>query len=361
MKQNGGLAIVNQIVVDADENISGNIEIPAGVTSIGDDAFWRCRNLTGVRIPDGVTVIGNRAFSGCSSLRSIRIPIGITVIGEFAFSSCSSLTGIRIPEGVTEIEEGAFLECDSLTAISIPVSVKKMGGGLLSFAFSSSPKYVYYGGSQEQWNRIWHVRSNEVLKSAAFHYHSAGPADLGLGLKNTQFITASDVTKTYSAEKFSIGAKSSGGTALSYTVSNPKVAVVDGSGTVTMKGYGITDISITAAETGAYEKAQKTIRLTVKPKKMAVSSVKSKKKKTAAVKWKKDAKATGYLIECATDKKFKKNKVKKEIKKSKTAAVTIKKLKPGKKYYVRICAYAKSGGIKVQGDWSKAKTVKVKK
>ena len=94
---------------------------------------------------------------------------------------------------------------------------------------------------------------------------------------------------------------------------------------------------------------------------MAVSSVKSKKKKTAAVKWKKDAKATGYLIECATDKKFKKNKVKKEIKKSKTAAVTIKKLKPGKKYYVRICAYAKSGGIKVQGDWSKAKTVKVKK
>lgn len=359
LRQNGGLAIVNQTIVDADAGISGNIEIPAGVTSIGDGAFSNCINLTGVRIPEGVTAVRTSAFSGCSSLRSIQIPEGVTVIEEFAFSNCSSLTGIRIPEGVTEIEEGAFVGCDSLSAISIPVSVKKIGGGLILSAFNSCPKDVYYGGSQEQWNRIWFIEFN-ALTSAAFHYHSSGPADLGMG-KTPQFITANDITKTYSAEKFSIGAKSSGGTALSYTVSNPKVAVVDGSGTVTMKGYGITDISITAAETSAYEKAQKTIRLTVKPKKMAVSSVKSKKKKTAVVKWKKDVKATGYLIECATDKKFKKNKVKTEIKKNKTVTVTIKKLKPGKKYYMRICAYAKSGGTKVQGDWSKAKKVLVKK
>ena len=83
--------------------------------------------------------------------------------------------------------------------------------------------------------------------------------------------------------------------------------------------------------------------------------------KTITAKWKKDGKASGYLIECATDKKFKKNKVKAEVKKNKTVTATVKKLKGGKKYYVRVCAYAKSGNTKVCGDWSKAKAVKVKK
>ena len=207
------------------------------------------------------------------------------------------------------------------------------------------------------------IAFNGSLYSATFHYYSDGPADLGMGTpqKTAQIITANDITKTYGAKAFSIGAKASGGTTLSYAVSNSKVAAVDGNGKVTIKGCGITDITIMAAETSTYSKAQKTIRLTVKPKKMTVSSVKSKKKKTATVKWKKDKNASGYLIECATDKKFKKNKVKTEVKKNKTVTATVKKLKSGKKYFVRICAYAKSGNVKVKGDWSKAKTVKIKK
>lgn len=361
MKQNGGLEIVNQTVVDADENISGTIEIPSGVTRIGEGAFSDCKRLSGVRIPSGVTAIGEGAFSGCSGLRSTVMPASLNVIGDIAFSGCSSLIDIRIPEGVTEIGEGAFAGCESLIAIAIPASVKKIGGGLTLSAFSSAPKDVYYGGSREEWNRIWFIKYNVILNSAAFHFHSAGPADLGLGIKKPQNITANDITKTYGANTFSIGAVSDDDAALSYAVSNPKVAAVDGGGIVTIKGYGITDITITAAETNAYEKTQKTIRLTVKPKQMKAASVKSKKKKTATVKWKKDKKASGYLIECATDKKFKKNRVKTEIRKNKTVTATIKKLKSGKKYYVRICAYAKSGGLKVQGDWSKTKTVKVKK
>ena len=130
---------------------------------------------------------------------------------------------------------------------------------------------------------------------------------------------------------------------------------------MTIHGCGITDITITAAETNLYAKAQKVIKLTVKPKKMTLKSVKSKKRKTVTVKWKKDETASGYLIECATDKKFKKNKVQATIGKNKKVSENMKKLKAGKKYYVRICAYVKSGNVNVQGDWSKVKTVKVKK
>jgi hypothetical protein len=167
--------------------------------------------------------------------------------------------------------------------------------------------------------------------------------------------------KTYGAKPFSLGAKSSGNGALSYVSSNTKVVSVASNGTVTLMGCGVAVITVTAAETKEYKGAQKTVKLTVKPKKAALVSVKSKKKKTITVKWKKDAKASGYLIECATDKKFKKNKVSAEVKKNKTVTATVKKLKGGKKYYVRVCAYAKSGNTKVCGDWSKAKAVKVKK
>lgn len=179
--------------------------------------------------------------------------------------------------------------------------------------------------------------------------------------KTAQTITAKNITKTYGAKAFSLGAKSNAGTNLTYSVSDKKVATVDKKGKVTIKGCGITNITITAPETDTYSQAQTTVKLTVKPKKVTVSFVKSIKKKTATVKWKKDNKASGYLVEFATDSKFKKNKVCTTVNKNKTLSATVKKLKPGKKYYVRVCAYAKSGKTKVQGDWSKVKTVKVKK
>ena len=336
LKEKGGLLIVNQIVIDSTENLSGNITIP-----------------------ENVTCIAGLAFSGCSGLTGIEIPDSVTSIGEAAFQSCSGLTSVKIPEGVTSLEAYVFAHCSKLTDVYIPVSVTRIGRGV--FGECSGLKDIYYAGNGEQWRQIeqW---DGEFYPSVTIHFGST-ESDFGAGgsAKANQFITAENITKTYGAKTFPIGAKSTGGAALSYTVSNPKVAAVDGGGNVTIKGYGVTDITITAAETDAYHKAQKTIRLTVKPKKMTLSFVKSKKKKTATVKWKKDKNASGYRIECATDKKFKKNRVKTVVRRNKTVTATIKKLKPGKKYYVRICAYAESGDANVQGDWSKAKTIKIKK
>ena len=67
-----------------------NVKIPSvyngeKVTGIGDEAFWRCANLTGVAIPEGVTSIGELAFFDCTSLKDIALPDGLTSIGEGAF------------------------------------------------------------------------------------------------------------------------------------------------------------------------------------------------------------------------------------------------------------------------------------
>ena len=96
-----------------------NIEIPAEVTSIGEFAFNNCESLSSVTFAEGsrLSSIGDFAFSLTYSLTSIEIPDGVTVIGDFAFLE-SGLENINIPAGVTTIEMSTFWECYKLESIT---------------------------------------------------------------------------------------------------------------------------------------------------------------------------------------------------------------------------------------------------
>ena len=177
-------------ITRCDYNAKGAVKIPTKikdikVTSIGNEVFFGCSELTSIEIPSSVTSIGNFAFSGCSGLTGIEIPSSVTKIGEAAFSGCSGLTSInveagnevydsrdncnaiikkatntliqgckntKIPSSVTSIGNYAFYDCSGLTGIEIPSSVTSIGD--LAFWFCSGLKDVYYTGTQEQWNAI---------------------------------------------------------------------------------------------------------------------------------------------------------------------------------------------------------------
>lgn len=97
MKKNS-LIIKNNVVVGCEKNAI-NVEIPYGITKIGDCAFSRCRELESVTIPDSVTKIGDNAFFDCRSLSSIIIPNSVTNIKKNAFLGCSNAFNIYCDEG----------------------------------------------------------------------------------------------------------------------------------------------------------------------------------------------------------------------------------------------------------------------
>ena len=135
-------------------NCSGltNITIPNSVTSIGGCTFSGCSGLTSITIPNSVTSIENGVFHGCSGLTSITIPNNVTRIREQAFSGCIGLESITIPDGVTSIGMEAFSGCIGLESITIPDGVTSIEPD--AFSGCSSLKYVFYGGTQNQWNTL---------------------------------------------------------------------------------------------------------------------------------------------------------------------------------------------------------------
>ncbi len=119
-------------IIETETNtlVSGcrNTIIPNSVTSIGNYAFYYCRELTSVTISNSVTSIGNSAFSGCVGLTSLIIPNSVTSIGKEAFSYCEGLTSLTTGNSVESFGTRAFYDCSGLTLFTIPNSVTSIGG-----------------------------------------------------------------------------------------------------------------------------------------------------------------------------------------------------------------------------------------
>lgn len=106
-----------------------SIEIPSSVEIIHEGAFKKCKKLKMFTFEENskLNEIKKEAFSHCSYLETINLPQGLTKIGDRVFDHCSSLSTIDLPNGLMEIGEYVFSYCNSLTTINIPNSISRIG------------------------------------------------------------------------------------------------------------------------------------------------------------------------------------------------------------------------------------------
>ena len=114
-----------------------DLVIPDTVKVIKNYAFSDCTGLKSVTIKDGTKIINSEAFYGCTGLTSVTIGNSVTSIGDEAFFDCTGLTSVTMGNSVTSIGRSAFRYCTGLTSITIPDSVTSID----SSAFSNTAWY----------------------------------------------------------------------------------------------------------------------------------------------------------------------------------------------------------------------------
>lgn len=147
----GGFKIENGVLLQYTGGET-NITVPAGVTEIGEAAFFSQRQIRSVVLPEGLQIIGFGAFTRCSALESINIPSSVRQIRYEAFYECSALKSIDIPVGVTRIPSDCFYACKSLTGVKLPAGLQSIEfcgfngcSSLQQLTIPDTVTYVGYG------------------------------------------------------------------------------------------------------------------------------------------------------------------------------------------------------------------------
>lgn len=113
-----------------------NVEIPVGISQIGNYAFQKCTALGELSIPNYVTRVGNYAFAGANVTKLTFVGDGLNpvTVGNHAFDGCANLTDI-VFSGVSKVNalgEYAFANCVKLEEFNVPASLALVG----KYAFS---------------------------------------------------------------------------------------------------------------------------------------------------------------------------------------------------------------------------------
>ena len=147
-KEQFGANIVAHSVVDG----KCVIEFDAPITKIPDQAFFKCKNLTGdLVIPNSVTEIGYHAFWNCTGFNgTLTLSSKLGKIGQYAFYGCTGFTGsLKLPSSLTDIGIAAFRDCKYFTSLELSNALSVIPGSAFRGCVGLSGSLVIPDGVKE--------------------------------------------------------------------------------------------------------------------------------------------------------------------------------------------------------------------
>ena len=191
----GNVFYIDNALIRASENLSGEYAIKEGTTAIAEAAFANARELTDVVVPNSIKVIARRTFDECVSLRKVVLSDGLKEIGDRAFFNCCKLADLTIPSSVTEIGTVAFYST-ALERVDLPQNLTVISHGLFensSLKEINIPETVTYIGfeafADSELKSVYIPASVEKIEDDAFG-----------GRYSLEKITVSPENKNYASD-----------------------------------------------------------------------------------------------------------------------------------------------------------------
>ncbi len=149
---------------------SGHVVIPSTVTfdnitfhvvRIGDGAFRLGNELLSVQLPEGITTLGEDSFCDCPKLTDVTLPSTVTRISDRAFANCMSFKHVVIPATVMHIGDNAYVRCDGVESLVVEDSSEPYSTGYWGYAFEfPNIRSVYLGRNGGGWAKTWDYTSS---------------------------------------------------------------------------------------------------------------------------------------------------------------------------------------------------------
>jgi len=111
----------------------------------GADLYINNEKITDLEIPEGVTFVGDYLFNNCQAIETIELPNSLMIIGKESFANMKNLRTIVIKENIDLIKDSAFKGCENL---EIYVEREKGYSGYVE-NWNESVKATYYLGEWE--------------------------------------------------------------------------------------------------------------------------------------------------------------------------------------------------------------------
>ncbi|HFR3896583.1 TPA: leucine-rich repeat protein, partial [Streptococcus suis] len=120
-----------------------NVILPSTLTKI-DSRTFESTSIKFIDIPNGVSEIGEGAFRFSPELETVKLPKELKKLGGYLFEGNEKMTLLVLPDKVESIDVNAFVNMPNLEKVYIPASVNSIGENLI---FNPNTTFYVAAGS----------------------------------------------------------------------------------------------------------------------------------------------------------------------------------------------------------------------